>query len=87
MVGGGELVGKPVAWINAASVAAPTAAAGAHAELATVLGYVDARVVEQACARMPVRRDAVGSDGTVADPGIRERVAGVVALLADHARR
>ena len=38
-VGGGETYGMPVAWLNVAGPAAPTAAAGAHAELRAVLGY------------------------------------------------
>ncbi|MGH4015240.1 MAG: NADPH-dependent FMN reductase [Pseudonocardiaceae bacterium] len=39
-VGGSEIYGKPVCWINASSVAAPTGGADAHASLAKVLGYV-----------------------------------------------
>jgi NAD(P)H-dependent FMN reductase len=38
-VGGGELYGKPAAWIN---VAAPGRGTGADATLRTVLGYVGA---------------------------------------------
>lgn len=83
-VGGGEIYGKPVAWINASSVAAPTGGADAHESLAKVLGYVGATVVEPACLRVPMRRDAIGADGVVADPEIRDRVAQVVALLVDH---
>ena len=83
-VGGGEISGKPVAWINASSVAAPTGGADAHAALARVLGYVEAAVVEPACVRIPMRRDALGPDGTVADPEIRERVAEVIAVLVHH---
>ena len=64
-----SMYGKPVAWINAASPASPTGARGAHESLATVLGYVGADVVEAACARIPVTRDAVGSDGLVTDAG------------------
>ena len=40
----------------------------AHAALRTVLGYVNADIVEAACTRAYVRRDAIGSDGTVQDP-------------------
>lgn len=77
-VGGTETSGRPFAWINASG--RPGGAAGAHAELATVLRYTDATVVEQACAAIPVPRDAI-RDGVVADPGIRTAVAGVVTAL------
>jgi chromate reductase, NAD(P)H dehydrogenase (quinone) len=78
---------KPVAWINVAGPAAPTGAADAHASLAKVLGYVDADVVEAACARIPVTRDAIGVDGLITDPGIRERLAAVLAVLETHVAR
>jgi len=42
-VGGGELYGKPVAWLD---VANPGRGQGATAQLRTVLGYVGARIVE-----------------------------------------
>src|SRR6266511_6135347 len=43
-VGGGEIYGKAVAWINASS--SPTGAAHAHASLATVLGYLSVDLVD-----------------------------------------
>src|SRR6201995_4311670 len=64
-VGGGEMYGKPAAWIN---VAAPGRGAGATATLASVLGYVGAEVIPAACRDIPVGRSAVGADGLVADP-------------------
>lgn len=81
-VGGGEIYRKPVAWINASSIAAPTGGADAHASLAKVLGYVAADIIDQACIRMPMRRDAVGTDGTIADPDIRARIISVLHTLA-----
>jgi NAD(P)H-dependent FMN reductase len=42
-VGGGEIYGKPVAWINASSL--PTGAADAHASLNKVLGYLSVDLV------------------------------------------
>jgi NAD(P)H-dependent FMN reductase len=78
---------KPVAWINVAGPAAPTGAADAHASLAKVLGYVGADVVDAACARIPVTRDAIGADGVIADAGIRERLAAVLAVLETHVAR
>jgi len=68
-VGGGEIYGKPVAWINASLVAAPTGGAAAHTSLATVLGYVGADIVDAACERMPMTRAAVGPDGLGHRPG------------------
>lgn len=73
-VGGGQLYGKPVAWLN---VAAPGRGAGAQAALETVLGYVGAAVIEPACQRIPVGRAAVGADGLVTDPAFRAALAAV----------
>jgi chromate reductase len=81
-VGSGELYGKPVAWIN---VANPGRGEQAHATLATVLAYVGAAVVEPACVRVPVARDAIGPDGTVADPVARAGIAAALDTLARHA--
>jgi chromate reductase len=79
-VGGGQLYGKPVAWLN---VAAPGRGQGAQDALAAVLGYVGAVVVETACRRVPVDRAAVGSDGTISDPRFTAEAAHVWdALLA-----
>jgi len=50
-IGSGELYRKPVAWIN---VAAPGRGAGASADLAKVLRYVDAAVIVPACVHLPV---------------------------------
>lgn len=77
-VGGGELAGKPVGWVNVASVAAPSGGADAHEELARVLGYVGARVVEGACRRVPVSRADVVGDGTIGLPELREAVRDVL---------
>ena len=82
-VGGGEMSGKPVGWIN--SSWALTGAAGAYAELRTVLTYTDARIIEAACAQLPVTRADVAADGLVHDPAIRAGLAGVVAALVGPA--
>jgi len=66
-VGDGGTYDKPIAWINAAGPAAPTGAADAHDSLRKVLGYVHADIVDEACARIPVTREAVGPDGTLSD--------------------
>lgn len=82
-VGSGELYGKPVAWIN---VAAPGRGQGAHVSLDTVLGYVGAVVIEPACTRVPVDRDAVGADGLVADEHVRAEIADVLRNIVQHVR-
>ena len=76
---------KPVAWLNVAGPAAPTAAADAHASLAKVLGYVGADVVDAACARIPLTRAHVGPDGLVADPGVRAALGAALAALEARA--
>jgi NAD(P)H-dependent FMN reductase len=78
-VGTADLHGKPVAWVN---IAAPGRGEGADATLATVLRYVGARIVDAACVRVTILRDAVGPDGTVRDNGVRRRLADVAAVLA-----
>ncbi len=40
---------------------------GAHAELATVLGYVHARVLAEACTDVPLDHNAVDADGLITD--------------------
>ena len=76
---------KPVAWINAAGAAAPTGAADAHESLRKVLAYAGADIVQDACARIPVERSLVGSDGLITDETVRAQIAAVVGRLAEHA--
>lgn len=85
-VGDASAYRKPVAWINASSIAAPTGGADAHDSLRKVLNYVGADIAEDAVLRLPVPRAAVGPDGTIDDPEIRDRVASVVDVLVTHAR-
>jgi NAD(P)H-dependent FMN reductase len=80
LVGSGELNEKPVAWLLVASYGRGE---GARATLELVLGYVDARIVTKACARVPVTRDAVGPDGLVADAGLRAQLTECLATLRD----
>lgn len=81
-VGGGEIYGKPVAWINVSSVAAPTGGRDAHDSLRKVLTYAGAKIVDEACARIPVSRADV-ADGQVADPDLRGRIAVAVKRLRE----
>lgn len=78
-VGTGDLYGKPVAWIN---VAAEGRGGGALANLAEVLRYVGASIVEPACVRLPVPRGAVGPDGTLRDADLRAGIAAALESLA-----
>lgn len=77
-VGGGEMDGKPVAWIN---VAAPGRGTGADATLTTVLGYLGAAIAPSSGLRVPVAHDAVGVDGLIRDPATREKLADGLATL------
>jgi chromate reductase len=82
-VGGGETYGMPVAWINTAGPAAPSGGADAEASLRKVLGYTGAEIVEAACLRIPVPREAIGDDGLLADPAIRGPLAAALRTLVD----
>jgi chromate reductase, NAD(P)H dehydrogenase (quinone) len=79
-VGGGEMYGKPTAWIN---VAAPGRGAGAEGSLASVLGYIGAAVIEPACRRITLSGQAVGPDGLVNDPSFRTEAARVLADIVN----
>jgi chromate reductase len=80
-VGGTELTGKPVAWVKVAPDA--RRGEGAHAALATVLGYVQARVVDQACVHIPIGREAVGPDGVASDPATRAAITQTLRVLLE----
>jgi chromate reductase len=71
-VGGPEMDGKPVAWIN---VAAEGRGLNAQQSLETVLGYLGARVMEPAGRRIFVPRYAVGADGVIHDERVRAEIA------------
>jgi chromate reductase len=70
---------KPVAWIKVAADA--RRGEGAHAELATVLGYVQARVLPRACTHVPLDRNAVDADGLIADETTVHAVTGAIAAV------
>jgi len=82
-VGGGEIYGKPVGWVN---VAVGGRGTGAEEHLAMVLRYVGAVAVAPACIRVPVPRDAIGPDGLIADPEIRTELGAALDALAAHTR-
>src|SRR5512133_2899613 len=87
LVGGGEAYRKPIAWINVSGPASPTGGADAHDSLRKVVGYINMEIVEEACVRIPVTRDAVGDDGLIADAATRERLAAALAALREGAAR
>jgi NAD(P)H-dependent FMN reductase/catechol 2,3-dioxygenase-like lactoylglutathione lyase family enzyme len=74
-VGGGQLYGKKVAWLD---VAAAGRGGGARAQLRTVLGYVGAHVVDNACVHLDVtRRDGLAG----LDPSYRGQLRASVGAL------
>ena len=87
MVGGTEIGGMPVGWINVSSPASPKGGEDAHNSLRRVLGYVTAKIVEEACVRLPLQRSDVGVDGLIGSPEIRRQLAGVMDRLAAEGRR
>jgi chromate reductase, NAD(P)H dehydrogenase (quinone) len=87
LVGGGEAYRKPIAWVNFSCPASPTGGADAHDSLRKVVGYLSMAVVEEACVRIPVARDAIGADGLIADPAVREPLAAALAALREGAGR
>lgn len=84
-VGSSEMTNKLVGWVNAASPAAPAGGEDAYASLRKVLSYVDARIVEAACVKIPMSRQSVDADGLIIAPSILERVARALICLADAA--
>ncbi len=80
-VGSGELLGKPVAWVN---VAPEGRGKGAEQALASVLGYVGSVVIPQACLRLPLARQSVGPEGTAVDVVFRAALARVVQATVDN---
>jgi NAD(P)H-dependent FMN reductase len=81
-VGGIEIDGKPVGWINVS--ASGTGAADAHASLAKVLGYVGSVIVDDACVHLPVPHGGVGDDGLIDDGSFRTGAAKALATLSTH---
>ena len=50
-----------------------------------MLGYVHADIVEDACARIPLTRAAIGVTGTIDDDAIRQQIAVSLATLCEYA--
>ena len=84
VVGTGELYRKPVARGSRRRPVGPRR--GRLDTLRTVLGYVDADVIADACRKVPVRRDEVGADRLVAAPEARAAIADALTAVARHLR-
>ena len=82
-VGSMAMYEKPAAWIN---VAGPGRGGHADDSLRKVLGFITADVVEEACVKLPMDREAISPDGVIEDPGYRAGVAAALGALAAHAR-
>ena len=84
-VGGGELYGKPAAWINVAATGRGT---GADATLRTVLDYVGADLLPSSGVRVNVPRDALDDRGAIAaEPVRRELRRALTAIVAEIEER
>jgi NAD(P)H-dependent FMN reductase len=81
-VGGGQMDAMPTAWINVSGAAAPSGGADAHDSLRKVLGFTGAKIVEDACLRLPLARGDVGEDGLIAPEEARAAIVGVLTALA-----
>ena len=80
-VGGSEMGGKPVAWVN---VAAPGRGGGADATLRTVLGYVTADIVEAACLKVSIGRADLDDDDAIVNPHALGALKTVRGALVSH---
>jgi NAD(P)H-dependent FMN reductase len=79
LVDGGDLTGKPAAWL---SVATPGQDDGACAALETVLAHSGAKILHPACVRIPLRHSALDNEGTVADPQLHRALLDMLQTLA-----
>jgi chromate reductase len=85
-VGGGEIYRKPVAWVNAAGLNAPTGGKDAHDSLRKVLGYTGAEIIEDACVRVPIARNLVGEDGVIRDEDVRAQLRAAIDAIVSQLR-
>ena len=72
MVGGTELNDRAVGWINTSPGIGR--GSGATAALITVLHYVTANIIDDACVQVPIGREHVGLDGIVTDDSLRAQI-------------
>jgi chromate reductase, NAD(P)H dehydrogenase (quinone) len=84
-IGDASTYGKPVAWINASSPAAPTGGADAHESLEKVLRYAGADIVTEACTRIELTRAQLDPSGLIEDEAVRSQIAQALATLTRRA--
>lgn len=82
-LGGAAMRGLPVGWINAS---AHGGGEGAHQTLRTVLGVLDARIVEEACRAIAVSRADVRPGGLIEKDAITRAIFAALSALAAAAR-
>lgn len=78
LVDGGELTGKPAAWLSAAG---PGGDEGARAALESVLEHGGARLLRPACIRIPLEMEAVDGAGLVTDTRLHMALGDMVQAL------
>jgi chromate reductase len=78
LVAGGELAGKPVAWL---SVMAPGHDENACATLEAALGHGNARLLSSCCVRVPVAPAAIDAQGLVTDPRLHQALQDVLSSI------
>ena len=77
-VGGFETTDKPAAWINISTTGGATKT---HESLTTVLTYTGVKMIDAACVRIPVHRDAIGANGLIDDATVEAEILGAVTTL------
>jgi NAD(P)H-dependent FMN reductase len=78
LVAGGELGGKPVAWL---SVLAPGNDENACATLEAALGHGNAKLLTACCVRVPVDPGSIDAQGLVTDPRLHQALQDVLQSL------
>lgn len=79
LVAGGELYGKPAAWL---SVTPPGQDEGALVALEAVLGHGNARLLRAGCIRLPLTPSVIDGDGFIGDPQLHLAVVDMLQGLA-----
>jgi chromate reductase, NAD(P)H dehydrogenase (quinone) len=82
LVDGGDLNGRPAAWL---SVAAPGQDESALTALQTALSYGNAKLLRPACIRVPLDPAAVDAQGLVTDPQLQRAGQDILAALVRSA--
>ena len=78
LVDGGDLGGKPVAWL---SVVRPGLDDGARSALESVLGHAGARLLGAACVRLPLEMAAIDEAGIVTDVRLHQALQDMLQAL------